>query len=617
MLAIIALPAQASNDALTASDVNSWLDGMMGYAINAADIAGGVVVVVKDGEILTERGYGYRDVAARLPLEPQSTLIRPGSISKLFTWTAVMQLVERGQLDLDSDVNRYLDFQIPPLADRPVTLRNIMTHTAGFEESLKDLGSKGPLLPLADYLRSHLPRRIYPPGDTPAYSNYATALAGYIIARVAKQPFEEYIEQQILRPLGMAHSSFRQPLPESLASALSKGYRVATEPPQYFEYINASPAGSLSCTADDMARFMIAHLHAGRYAEARILQPETARLMHTVQPKIYPALNGMALGFYETSRNGHQVIAHNGGTQFFHSDLHLFVDDDVGIFISLNSAGTADAASRIHDALFHGFADRYFPTPTAGPPVPGPPTPGPTESPVSAQTAAEHARLMSGAWENSRRSASTFMSLADLLSPMMIAANADGTITVPVPGHGDMAWRETSSFVWQQVGGVERMQAIVVDGRPTKLGFGMAPPAAFLPVPVYRSPTWLVPALGAALAVLLANGLLWPSRKIPVTRIVSIAAALVMLAFPLTLVYMAADIARFSAASDVWVLSIEAAAFIVFPFATVIGCFNVRSAWTERRGWRGRLGSILVLASSGVLLWVAIAFHLMNFDTRY
>src|ERR1700753_825498 len=124
---------------LTANDLNSWLDGYLPYALHTGDIAGAVVVVVKDGQVLSERGYGYSDVEARKPVDPKLTLFRPGSTSKLFTWTAVMQQVEQGHIDLDQDVNTYLDFKIPPYQGRPITMRQIMTHTAGFEEALSGL----------------------------------------------------------------------------------------------------------------------------------------------------------------------------------------------------------------------------------------------------------------------------------------------------------------------------------------------------------------------------------------------------------------------------------------------------------------------------------------------
>jgi CubicO group peptidase (beta-lactamase class C family) len=189
-------PAVAAN--LTKADADAWLDGFLPYALARGDVAGAVVVIVKDGQVVTQRGFGYADVAKRKPVDPATTLFRPGSTSKLYTWTAVMQLVEAGKLNLDADVNQYLDFKIPPYQGKPITLRNIMTHTAGFEEIIKGLLTfNKPVPSLGDVLKHRIPERIYAPGSTPAYSNYATALAGYIVERVSGMPFDDYIEKNI------------------------------------------------------------------------------------------------------------------------------------------------------------------------------------------------------------------------------------------------------------------------------------------------------------------------------------------------------------------------------------------------------------------------------------
>src|ERR1700729_2565236 len=166
---------------LTAVDADAWLDGYLPYALAQGDIAGAVVVIVKDGQVLTQRGYGYADLAARQRVDPATSMFRPGSISKLFTWTAVMQLVEQNKIDLDVDVNRYLDFTIPPYEGAPITMRNIMTHTPGFEPALKHLivfQGSGPVPSLGAALKERLPKRVFAPGTTGAYSNYAVGLAG-------------------------------------------------------------------------------------------------------------------------------------------------------------------------------------------------------------------------------------------------------------------------------------------------------------------------------------------------------------------------------------------------------------------------------------------------------
>src|SRR5882762_8779466 len=155
-----------SPGSLTQRDLAAWADGFLPFALKRGDIAGAVMVVVKDGAVLFEKGYGYADVAAHTPVDPARTLFRPGSVSKLFTWTAVMQLVEQGQLDLDVDVNRYLDFKIPEAFGKPITLRNLMTHTPGFEEQGKGLfgTAKDRDLSLQGYVKRSTPKRIFAPG---------------------------------------------------------------------------------------------------------------------------------------------------------------------------------------------------------------------------------------------------------------------------------------------------------------------------------------------------------------------------------------------------------------------------------------------------------------------
>ena len=285
---------------LTQQDVASWADGFMPYALKRGDIAGSVMVVVKDGAVLFEKGYGYSDIAARRPVDPDRTLFRIGSTSKLFTWTAVMQLVEQGKIDLDADVNQYLDFKIPAREGKPITMRNIMTHTAGFEETLKNLIETDPsrLLTLEAIVKHWTPERIFPAGSTPAYSNYGAALAGYIVARISGQSFDDYIDRHIFAPLGMDHSSFRQPLPGPMQPYMSKGYSQASQPPKPYELIAVAPAGSAASTGADMARFMIAHLQNGAFGANRILNPETAQQMHTTALTLLPPLDRMMLGFY-------------------------------------------------------------------------------------------------------------------------------------------------------------------------------------------------------------------------------------------------------------------------------------------------------------------------------
>src|SRR3954469_18900491 len=181
---------------LTKADFETFLDTLIPSQLRNRNIAGAVVSVVKDGQVLFQKGYGYADVEEKKPVQPNQTLFRPGSISKLFTATAVMQLVEQGKVDLDRDVNDYLDFAIPKTYAEPVTLRQLLTHTGGFEETLKNLfvAHESDMKPLRAYLVNEMPARIFLPGKIPSYSNYGFTLVGYIIERVSGENFDRYIE---------------------------------------------------------------------------------------------------------------------------------------------------------------------------------------------------------------------------------------------------------------------------------------------------------------------------------------------------------------------------------------------------------------------------------------
>ncbi|MEW9570376.1 serine hydrolase domain-containing protein [Rhodanobacter sp. Si-c] len=455
------VPADASGaqpadiaPALTAQDLGSFFDGLMPYALRRNDIAGGVVAVVKDGQLLFARGYGYADLATRTPVTADNTLFRPGSTSKLFAWTAVMQLVEQGKLDLDRDVNAYLDFRIPPYQGKPVTLRELMTHTPGFEDVTRGLMPATPdQLDLGRYLKAHLPVRIFPPGQLVAYSNYGCGLAGYIVQRVSGQPYAQYIEQHILEPLGMDHSSFGQPLPPALAPLMSKGYlRASDRKPQPFELVDPAPAGAMSTTATDMAKFMIAQLQDGRYGNTGILKPATAQLMHSPQYAPAPGMPGFDLGFYQEDRNGLRIIGHAGDTVVFHSDLHLLLDKNVGLFLSFNSAGNPDAGGTLtlRRSIFHAFLDRYFPSPL------------PVQAPAPASAKADAARV--AGWYQSTRRNDSAMKLFNLLSQFQVAAAPDGTLTVS-PMLVDTAgqplhWREVAPLQYREVNGRDRLRFV-------------------------------------------------------------------------------------------------------------------------------------------------------------
>ena len=639
----VELPATATapgGHLLSEADVSAWLDGYLPFAMARGDIPGAVVVVVKDGRILVQKGYGYSDVAARKPVDPATTLFRPGSVSKLFTWTAVMQLVEEKKLDLDADVNQYLDFQIPADGGPPVTLRSLMTHTPGFDEIIRGLivTDVKDLLTLEQSLKYRVPPRVTATGSTPAYSNYGTALAGYIVQRVSGRPFEEYVEARIFKPLGMTHATFRQPLPAALAPLMSKGYEPGSDDPQPFEMIGLSPAGSLSASGGAMARFMIAHLQKGAFEGTRILGEPTAVAMHGTASKMFPPLKGMVLGFYQSDVNGHRAIAHAGDTGWFHSDLNLFIDDGVGLFVSFNSAGKDGTAQPLRVALVTDFADRYLPS--AGPPA-GPSAgkatrtaaaPAAAADTVDVETAREHAALLAGRYLFSRRSHTSFIAALNLISQVKVVADEDGVVIVDALmdlNQQPKKWREVSPFVWQDASGHERLAAQVENGRVVRFGYDPYPFMVLEPVPGWMSASWLLPLWIASLAVILSTTLAWPlsalvRRRYKVAyglagrdatahrriRIASLLVVLATIAVGTTLGLMFSDFKYLAPGVERWVFVVRLVTLAVLVLGALTALWNAWVVLHSRRRWPAKAWSILLAVSFLTTLWVGIVFKL-------
>jgi CubicO group peptidase (beta-lactamase class C family) len=352
------------------AELEAFLDEVIPAQLETHQIPGAAVAVVKDGELFFAKGYGFIDSRSQTPVQADRTLFHAGSITKLFTWTAVMQLVEQGRLDLHADVNTYLtDFQIPATYPEPITLFHLLTHTPGFEDQLSNLYRFGPNdgLPLDEYVIRKLPARVYPPGKIIGYSNYGAALAGYIIQEVTGMPYEQYIEENLLAPLEMHRSSIRQPVPAEWTSDLALGhYPGLRGPAPLHEYFPSAPVVGLSATVTDVAKFMIMHLQDGRYGETRILQPETAQEMHRQQFTHDPRLPGVTYGFAEWTRNGEYLLWHGGSTGFFESMIMLLPEHNIGVFVSYNRKAPSQPGREFRQA----FMDHYYPVGDISPPQP-------------------------------------------------------------------------------------------------------------------------------------------------------------------------------------------------------------------------------------------------------
>jgi CubicO group peptidase (beta-lactamase class C family) len=444
----------ASSQALGPTDpaeLEAFLDELLTTEMEEHHVAGAAVSVVKDGKLFFAKGYGYANLENGIPVDPEQTIFRIGSISKTFTWTAVMQLVEQGKLDLNADVNTYLDFRIPDTYPQPITLKHLMTHTSGFEDVL--LGSvvsdPNDLLPVRDWLTAHMPVRVRPPGDGTGYANYNAILAGYIVARVSGQPYDQYIQEHILDPLGMAHSTVQSPVPPDLRAYTSVGYAyvdgVFQVYPEYVDQPAGEPSGGVQASVTDMARFMIAHLQGGLYSdatipEARILKESTALQMQSTLYTPDPRLLGLTHGFAELSDNGQRTLGHMGYYPPMHSELLLLPDQNLGVFVAYNSAGSADLTIQ-HAGFQRAFFDHYYPAPAVAPIQP------PADF-------AERASRFVGSYRVSSSPSTTLIKIIELFGGYRMQINdpGDGTLLVTT-SDGELRFVEVEPLYFRQVDG--------------------------------------------------------------------------------------------------------------------------------------------------------------------
>ena len=496
----------AQSEGLTdPKELEAFLTPLMADLMESNHIPGGALAVVKDGQLFFTQGYGYADLERHTPATADTTVFRVGSVSKVFTWTAVMQLVEQGKLDLNADVNTYLsNFQIPATFPEPITLAHLMTHTAGFEDQIVNATiytSEEGYRPLPEFLANKMPARIFPAGQIVAYSNYGTALAGEIVAEVSGEPFEQYIANHILEPLEMNHSTFLQPLPSELAQTAAVGYAVDEEGVPHagpFEFLLVRPAGALSATATDMAHFMIAHLQDGRYGDQRILQVASAQDMRRQHYAFDPRLPGMTRGFAEAYRNDIHLVFHMGTTDRSSSLLAMLPDQKVGIFMTFNSY----IRSTPRQAFLNTILDHYYPV--SAPPAVNPPA-----------DSAQRAATFNGSYLSTQRAETNWGKLAAVMfAKISVTGNPDGTLAVDAFRDRDgvpKRWVEVAPVLFREVDGQSYL-AFSADGqgRITTMFYGDQPIVAFQKVAWYQDPLTHLIGLGLALLVFLATVVVWP-----------------------------------------------------------------------------------------------------------
>lgn len=458
------------------AELEAFVDDVMADRIGTTTPGATVAIVSGDTPVLT-KGYGSADVDVADPVRADETVFRVGSVGKLVTYTAVMQGVERGVLDLDEDVNTYLDdsaVTIPDTYDDPVTLRHLGTHTAGFESKLDPeiVADSDSLNSVETVLADQQRSRIRPPGELVGYSNYGAALAGHIVAEAHNTTFDEYARSEIFEPLGMTHSTFAQPVPDGHPGDLAaphvrdgESFLAADD-----VYINMRPAGSLSATATDMAAFMSAHLGDGAIGDARMLDVDTAERMHSRHHVRHPAVTNWRYGFHEYGDPDANLIAHSGATINFTSYLLLAPDYDVGIFVAYNSN-----PSEMPVAVVDEIVAEYDLQPAATTPRPTP-----------RNGVQERAETAAGEYSLSYLPQSGPLQVVDLLEHVTVEPTGDGRVSTTTLEGDARQWVETEPYVYQELGGHDTLAFEVTDGEVDVLNMSSEPTGVYQPVPVHE-----------------------------------------------------------------------------------------------------------------------------------
>lgn len=604
------------------AELTQFLDDFFRAQLAQEHIAGAAVVVVRDGAVLAARGYGYADIERHIPVDPEHTVFATGSTGKLFTWIAVMQQVEQGTLDLDADVNRYLrelDPRVPATYPEPVTLRHLLTHTAGFDNlpgiytyNERELVSAGL------YLRAHTPPRVRPPGELAAYSNYGAALASYLVEATQHKPFTRYAEEQIFTPLQMDSTTLRQPLPTDLAERASLGYRYVNGVLQVVPegYIRLLGAGESHATVADMGHLLIALLQHGRYGETRLFGEATGRQLLDLLFIHDPRVSGMAYGLAEATLNGQRVLKHNGVVPAsFNSILVLLPEQGVGIYANYNSNGIFAHGEQ----LLQAFVNHYYPA-----------------SPV-APTALADARTVAARMAGTYRASNSFAtSYAKLLAvvpgsgyaDITLTAEADGSVTSVGLGPQPLRWVPVAPDVLRLADGRQDTYGDLVfgadeRGRPTRLYVQNNPFRAYERTPWYASGAVSVAVLTSCSLVFLSALIGWPlaallqRRAGPTPRALRRIHLLLGAAAALCLLFLPAfALSVPEAISSGPTLALRAALWLPLLAAPLL----VAAAWLTVRGWgmtgRGvlaRAHTVLVLLAGLSYLWLLGSWNLLGF----
>lgn len=609
------------------SEIEAVVDEIMEGKIGV-DVPGTAVSIVKDGELIFSKGYGLASIEKAIPVDPATTLFEIGSVSKIFTWTAIMQLAEQGKLDLNTDIREYIDYDRLNLTfEKPITIMDLLNHTAGFEENASEMMTfdKEKVIPLEQWISAkHQPKQVYEPGTVIAYSNFSTDIAGYIVQVKSGMLYEEYVKKYIFEPLQMEQSTaytnyYHLP---GFAENKSKGYgpgKIGLELlPENF--INEAPAGAIISTAEDMAKFMIAQMNYEGISDYSLFQTsETLYSMHTDTFSINESMPSNAHGFWARQESGIRLLEHGGNTTNFSALLSIAPEENFGICVLTNVAGeSVGVRTDIVDKLSARFTH---------------------EATVSVQN--PHSQNLSGTYYSGRMIHSTFLSTFHLLSSDSIIVKDlnNGEIEVrlsAVPNRETLRFAEVSPLVFERTDSspsiIDKSGAafsflsfeLNENGQVNKVRTGNI--RDYLKIPLYKNPQtgqigfaicsliFLIGSAGAFVSLILSK-----KRKkqgtaldIPAYNQTNMLPVLGLL----TIINMSAALMRFmsSMTSPIGDLKIHLLLNVAFTIAMIVVAIPIASSFNNTRLIaRRKIWNAVLIAAACLLVSFMLQYHFFSF----
>lgn len=621
-VAVFASAEETSRPAPSGSDLASVIDKTVPKQLADNEIPGAAVTVVADGETVFSSGYGDADPPTDQPMRAESTRLYAASEAKLFTATAALQLVERGKLDLDRDVNDYLETTHVPEAfpDRPVTLRHLLTYTSGFDYSVYGWSrwQAGELPTLEEFTDIAMPERVRPPGELPAYNNFDFVLAGRLIEIVSGQDFDDYIEENVFAPAAMDDSTVRPPeAVDADALPIAVGGNRPTGQGQESTGGHVSPAtptgANVATTSADMGRFMNALMD-----ESSPLGSGVADELEDAQFSVDPELPGVGFAFERRSITGHNVVTKDGDLPGVHHNLAMLPEESVGIHVEYNGDGVDGSAFWAGKQLVRTIIDAMYPG----------------EGSADANAAADppekntgpDVSAFAGSYEAARTSRSEFARVATLTSPVTVEAGSQpGVLSTSGlsddPAETEQTWKQTSPRHFELDDGDE---TLVFTSKGDMVTSQM-PSNSFSPLPWYQSPSLHLAAVGLATAALLVGVVAFPVRAVlgrfqaeretdsggaRSARAIAWLAGVSVAIFAAAFAIVSADsnrLAEIPLTGDP-VLSFALNTMTVTAALTI--AMVIFSVWAWVRGWWGPVGRIsYTLLTLAAVFLVAISVH--------